>query len=264
MTISFNNIGRHGRLGNQMFQYASLRGIASHQGYSFTIPPSNGNNEWTDHQLFKCFNLGSLQTHNIGYSQHRVVNEKGFDFDDNLFHNCSDNIDILGYLQSEKYFLHIQDSIKQDFTFHNHIETAAKQTLDKYYPDPLISLHIRKTDYKNCAIHDDGCCSMEYYEQALSLLDSSLTVLILTDDIDWVSNQDFFKEKRYVIHNPISNAVDMCMMTMCDYNIIANSSFSWWGAWLGKHKKVIAPKKWFGSRGPKSWSDIYCPEWLIV
>ena len=56
--------------------------------------------------------------------------------------------------------------------------------------------------------------------------------------------------------------VDMCMMSLCDGHIIANSSFSWWGAWIGQGK-TVAPKKWFGSEGPKNWSDVYCKDWII-
>jgi len=58
----------------------------------------------------------------------------------------------------------------------------------------------------------------------------------------------------------------MCLMTMCDYHIIANSSFSWWGAWLSESKKVIAPSQWFGAAQgmPKNWSDIYCKDWIIL
>ena len=263
MSISFNRLGSHGRLGNQMFQYASLRGIASRNGYSFTIPDSDGNNEWTDHQLFKYFKLGSLEAHNIGHSQHRVLYERSFNFDDNLFQNCEDNVDIMGYLQSEKYFLHIEDIIKQDFTFHDHISKQAQETLEAYSKEPLISLHIRRTDYVNKTYHNGGC-SIEYYDMALSLLDDNIKVLIFTDDVKWVEDQNCFKKDRYIIHNPMSNAMDMCMMTMCDYNIIANSSFSWWGAWLGKQERVIAPKIWFGSGGPTKWSDIYCNGWEIV
>ena len=263
MSISFNRLGSHGRLGNQMFQYASLRGIASRNGYSFTIPDSDGNNEWTDHQLFKYFKLGSLEAHNIGHSQHRVLYERSFNFDHNLFQNCEDNVDIMGYLQSEKYFLHIEDIIRQDFTFHDYISKQAQETLEAYSKEPLISLHIRRTDYVNNKIYSGGC-SIRYYNKSLSLLDDNIKILIFTDDVKWVKDQNCFKSDRYIIHNPVSNATDMCMMTMCDYNIIANSSFSWWGAWLGKHQRVIAPKIWFGSGGPTEWSDIYCDGWEIV
>ena len=263
MSISFNRLGSHGRLGNQMFQYASLRGIASRNGYSFTIPDSDGNNEWTDHQLFKYFKLGSLEAHNIGHSQHRVLYERSFNFDDNLFQNCEDNVDIMGYLQSEKYFLHIEDIIRQDFTFHDYISKQAQETLEAYSKEPLISLHIRRTDYVNNQFYSGGC-SIRYYNKSLSLLDDNIKILIFTDDVKWVKDQNCFKSDRYIIHNPVSNATDMCMMTMCDYNIIANSSFSWWGAWLGRHQRVIAPKIWFGSAGPTEWSDIYCDGWEIV
>ena len=85
MTIGFNHLGRHGRLGNQMFQYAGLRGIAAHRGFDFMIPESDFKDEWTDHQLFEAFKLKNLT--NIGVCPGTYVQEAHFNFDQNLFNN---------------------------------------------------------------------------------------------------------------------------------------------------------------------------------
>ena len=88
MTIGFNHLGRHGRLGNQMFQYAGLRGIAAHRGFDFMIPESNFKDEWNDHQLFEAFKLKGLT--NIGVCPGPYVKEAHFHFDQNLYDNMPD------------------------------------------------------------------------------------------------------------------------------------------------------------------------------
>lgn len=243
--ISFNNLGRHGRLGNQMFQYATLKSIAMKHGYEFAIPPSNFNNSWTDHQLFEAFELYSLPQVNIKYNQTEFrFSERYFHYDEDFYKKCPDNIDIFGYFQSEKYFLDFAEDIKNDFIFKENILNLAKEFRTKIETEDVISLHIRRTDYLNNPGHQ--CCTLEYYQDAISKLDPYIPIIIFTDDYDWCLDQNIFKSERFYISQKNSNLFDMCLMTLCNYHIIANSSFSWWGAWLSNSKKVIAPKKWFG------------------
>jgi hypothetical protein len=116
---------------------------------------------------------------------------------------------------------------------------------------------------------DHPPCSLEYYKEALSKFDVKRPVVIFTDDIEWCKSQDIFQPDRFMVSETEDNVYDMCLMTLCDDYIIANSSFSWWGAWLSHNPdpKVIAPKKWFGTNGytasnntedivPKRWTKI--------
>ena len=84
---------------------------------------------------------------------------------------------------------------------------------------------------------------------ALSKFDSDLPVLIFSDDTEWCKEQELFKPDRFMVSESNWNLVDMCLMTMCSHHIIANSSFSWWGAWLSGSENVIAPSRWFGDSG---------------
>ena len=158
--IGFNYLGKHGRLANQMFQYAALKGIASKHKYDWIIPPSDFNNPYYDHQLFKIFNLTSLE--NIGYvpQDYPVVQEKGFEFDQELFDNCPDNINLYGYFQTEKYFKHIEDEIRQDFSFKDGILNPCKEMINEI--GDCISLHVRRTDYVSNSIEHPPL-DIEYY-----------------------------------------------------------------------------------------------------
>lgn len=227
-----------------MFQYATLKSIANHKGYDYMIPSSNFKDPWNDHQLFEIFELSSLTEKNIGRKNQKVFQESYFHFDANLYNNCPDNIDLLGYFQSEKYFTSIKDAIKKDFTFKQNILILAKEYRKQIGEDDVISLHIRRGDYLDRVQH--GCQSLEYYEKALSLLPDNLNVIIFSDDPKWVLQQKLFESDRFFVSEDNSNGFDLCLMTLCNYHVIANSSFSWWGAWLANSKKVIAPKRWFG------------------
>ena len=245
MTISFNFLGNRGRLGNQMLQYATLKSIATKHGYDFTIPPSDFKDPWHDHQLFEGFELYGLPKENIRINNVSHRAEEGcFHFNQELYENCPDNVDLFGYFQTEKYFSEISDEVKRDFTFKENILSVAKNYRSQIDGNEVISLHVRRGDYVNQPWH--GCCPLEYYEQALSMLDKDLPVIIFTDDPNWVLNENIFGSDRFYVSQGNSNLFDMCLMSLCNYHIIANSSFSWWGAWLSDSKKVISPKRWFG------------------
>jgi hypothetical protein len=262
--IGFNHLGIIGRLGNQMFQYAALRGIADKHGYEFSIPESNFLNEWTDHQLFEIFNLDNLK--NRGKVSDKFVRERQFNYDNELVEQCPDNVSLYGYFQTEKYFENISDSIFEDFTFKSDIVEDCQEVM-KTIQNP-ISLHVRRTDYVEKS-QDHPPCSLKYYEESLKNFDSDRIVVIFTDDIKWCKEQELFKPDRFLISETKNNAYDLCMMTMCDDYIIANSSFSWWGAWLSKNPnaQVIAPKKWFGTTGytaKNNTEDIIPDRWIKI
>lgn len=247
--ISFNNLGHMGRLGNQMFQYAALKGIASYRRYWYSIPEQNS--------LIEYFKISPTLPNKNTFTQR----ESGFGFDQNLFNYCPDDIDLVGYFQTEKYFKHIEEQIRQDFTFHDRIEKVSSHYRKFVFPNTeLISLHIRRTDYlSDSKFH---CLSLDYYYEALELL-PNVPVIIFSDDPEWCKKT--FSDRRFVIsvsHNP---GIDLCLMSLCDYHIIANSSFSWWGSWLSKSQKTIAPKKWFsGELSYWDTTDLYLPEWTTI
>lgn len=248
--IGFNALGRMGRLGNQMFQYAALKGLARNNGADITIPyyqdaVDDGIGNMLRTELFDSFdlkvNVGLL---NNGHAP--VVQERHFHFDEELFRLCPDHVDIRGYFQTEKYFKHIEDEIREDFTFKDEILNPCKEMMEDVQ-DP-VALHVRRTDYvTNSANHPP--CSLEYYKKALSQFEAYRTVIVFSDDPAWCNEQELFSGEHFMISENDDNRVDLCLMTLCSDFIIANSSFSWWGAWLANRGTVIAPKQWFGTDG---------------
>jgi hypothetical protein len=262
--LAFNHLGHLGRLGNQMFQYASLRGIAARRGYDFGIPPSKFDDEWRSHQLFELFDLPHLPKQNIKYldaGNAPVANERFFHFDQLLFDQCPNDISLFGYFQSEKYFKHIEESIREDFTFRDHILDPCKEIAEGF--ENPVSLHVRRTDYlTNSANHYN--LDMSYYEEALGQFDGR-QVIVFSDDPEWCKEQELFSDDRFLVSESGDNKIDLCLMTFCTSHIIANSSFSWWGAWLAKSNKVIAPSKWFGpNNADKETKDLIPDTWTII
>ena len=264
--IGFNLLGNLGRLGNQMFQYASLRGIAANNGYDWCIPPHDtfgnfdANVRSSDTTIYKCFNLHSAK--NFKLIDGSNVDELFFHFDDDLFNNCKDNISLNGYYQSEKYFKNIEDDIRKDFTFKEDILTLSEEFLSQFNSTDIISLHIRRGDYLKYSHHPTQ--SLEYYSKSLKQFDSNLPVLVFSDDPDWCLSQELFESDRFLISKLNSSEFDLCVMSLCKYHIIANSSFSWWGSWLAKSKKTVSPKNWFGPPLTHDTKDLYCDNWIVL
>lgn len=262
--IGFNHLGQLGRLGNQMFQYAALKGIARKNKYEYCIPPSNESNEWTDHQLLIPFKLSNTTRLNIQFIDEKrpLISEKTFAFDSELFNNCPDWVSLHGYFQSEKYFKHIEEEIKEDFKFKDEIYNSCKDMIAEVKSP--ISLHIRRTDYITNSNHT--CLNLSYYKKALNEFEKSCSVLVFSDDPKWCSEQELFSDDRFLISEFNSNYIDLCLMTLCKGHIIANSSFSWWGAWLSNSEKIIAPDGWFkGSDNANlDTTDLIPDHWIII
>jgi hypothetical protein len=267
--LAFNHLGQLGRLGNQMFQYASLRGIARNRGYDFCIP--NHNHIIQDPygfemkiDLFYPFEMGNMKPHNIkvldrGYAP--VVQEKYFHFDEILYNMCPDEITLAGFFQTEKYFLNIENEIREDFTFKEAILEPCKEMMsDLGY---AISLHIRRTDYLQNPNHT--ALDLDYYQKALSHFDSNIPVIVFSDDVEWCKEQDIFSDDRFMISESGDHYIDLCLMSLCSHHIIANSSFSWWGAWLSKSNQVITPSLWFGEGNQdKDTKDLIPSRWTKI
>jgi hypothetical protein len=267
--IGFNYLGRMGQLGNQMFQVASLKGIAKNNGYNFCIP--NHNEVLIDNlgnklriELFHPFNLKNISQLNLQTIEESrpSVSESRFSFDVNLYNNCPDWINLVGYFQTEKYFKNIELEVKEDFSFKDKILIPCKDMISKV--ENPISLHIRRGDYLiNSGNHHN--LSLEYYENSLSMFDSDRNVIIFSDDPEWCKQQKIFEDDRFLVAEGNSSYVDLCLMTLCPEHIIANSSFSWWGAWLSNSNRVIAPSKWFGPNNSHlDTKDLYPEAWEII
>jgi hypothetical protein len=262
--IGFNHLGKLGRLGNQMFQFAALKGIARNNEYEYCIPSSKNQNEWEDHQLFVPFKMSNTTQLNVQYIDvdRPVISESGFSFDEKLYSQCPDWCSLFGFFQSEKYFKHIKSEIKGDFEFKDEIKIPCQEMISEL-KNP-ISLHIRRTDYITNSNHT--VLNLSYYENALKEFDESSTVLVFSDDSDWCRTQSIFSDDRFLIAEKNSNYIDMCLMTLCKGHIIANSSFSWWGAWLSESEKIVSPFEWFtGSDNEHlDTKDLIPEEWVIL
>jgi hypothetical protein len=240
--LSMNCLGSIGQLGNQMFQYAALRSLAKKFNYQYCLPVIYNKLHNEDLNLYDSFVLDNELKQNTNL-YHIEIETNGFD--EKIYNKCPDNINLQGYFQDVRYFEDNKDDIKKCFRFKDNIFEASEQTFKSIFHDEeVISLHIRRGDYLKFEHHP--VLPLNYYIEALNFFDENIKVLVFSDDIDWACSQEQFRTQRFFFSRWNNNAVDMCMQTFCNYHIIANSSFSWWGAWLSDSKKVIKPRKWFG------------------
>jgi len=259
MKITFAGLGRHGQLGNQMFQYALLVGVKHKIGTPILIDPETKSNSY----LFNFFNLKEYKLKK--FNPQTLYIERHFEYDQEVF-SIKQDTNFAGYFQSEKYFKHCSDVIRKEFTFKKNVVKRVKDYLKPYKSKKLVSVHVRRGDYlANPTYHPQP--SNEYYHNAMDMLDDGNTIFIcVSNDIQWCEEN---LKRDNLIYQFNDLVFDMCLISKCNDHIIANSSFSWWGAWLGKSptKKVIAPKVWLNPRREdlknKDTSGIYCKDWII-
>ena len=271
--ITYSKIGHFGRLGNQLFQFASTIGISKKLGYQVGFPKNNTHTGAVEHfkdgitrtvkfDIPSIFDIPESLLY-IDFRPEHLVSERFFHFDNTLF-QIRDNADIAGYMQSEKYFKHCEEDIRSYLIFKDQIQQVAISLFPKVRY-PVVAIHVRRGDYIYQQQYHP-VCSLEYYQAALSnFTDQNYTFVIFSDDIRYC-REIFGSSENLVYLNNSDPYVDLCLMSMCDHNIIANSSFSWWGAWLNKNKqkKVVAPKQWFGSAYSHNTADLYCRDWIII
>jgi hypothetical protein len=256
--ITFPHIGYIGRLGNQMFQYACLLSLSNKLCDECVLNSTNLD-------IFKCFDiitkissyynyaasapnglviLGVDNPYSIRVTPETYINLLKTNFDEDFFNKNHRNKSIVGFFQNYKYFQDIDSLLRKNFKFKRHIYKISKNYIDSIFPETsAISLHIRRTDYLESSVLNN--LTLEYYESALSHFNNKTPVIIFSDDIEWCKQQPLFNSNRFVVSESENPYIDLCLMSLCNYHIIANSSFSWWGSWLAKSKKTICPKNWF-------------------
>ena len=255
-----------GGLGNQMFQYAFYLGL---KYYLFPkdcskifIAPYNNHNGY---ELDKVFNIKNNIITNlvVGFLKKYFKSivfkkqEQSVATFEQLIHNNKKPITYYsGFWQTEKYFSQIEDIIRLTFKFDlEKISDRNKTLIVEMKSKNAVSLHVRRGDYES----DQGAkyvlggnCDLDYYEKCINYVNENIKnpfFYIFSDDPDWTKdNFSFLKNSCFVNWNKKKDCwQDMMLMSYCNHNIIANSSFSWWGAWLNSHpeKIVLAPSKWF-------------------
>lgn len=188
-----------------------------------------------------------------------AYNELSFSFSPIPF---KDNLEIRGYFQSEKYFEGYKEYIFYCFEPKEEIKDYLKKKYGWLISQDTVAIHVRRGDYLTNPLHP--VLQKEYFEESIKKMPKQYLKVIFSDDIQWCKNN--LDKDCYFVENE-EDYIDLFLMSECNYHIISNSSFSWWGAYLGKksEKKVIAPKNWFGgSLSSMSIKDIIPKGWNLV
>jgi len=179
------------------------------------------------------------------------------------------NISITGYFQSEKYFIHYKKIILKLLRFPKTNNILLQNYLGLIKNKNSVAIHIRRGDYWNNpkVKYFHGILGENYYKKSISYVNQRVKnplFFIFSDNINLVKSTFFFKNKKYIFMDTKSSFSDLYLMSNCKHFIIANSTFSWWGAWLSKnkHKIVCAPKKWVRAKIPTH--DIIPESWVKI
>jgi hypothetical protein len=281
-----------GGLGNQMFQYAMGRRLSLHHQTELFLDCTFLETE-NPHHIKREYELGIFKIHAQiatgkelkkfkqsnriinkvqqrlpGLFPFKLIHEKSHAFNEFIL-TAPDNSWLNGFWQTEKYFIDIENTIRSDFEFKSPAQELNKTLAEKIKSCESVSIHVRRGDYttpKVLAFH--GICTTDYYYKAIEALSKKTTIrelFLFSDDTSWVKqNMRFDLPVTYIDHNTGKNSFeDMRLMSLCKHNIIANSSFSWWGAWLNayKNKTVIAPINWILDKQVDT-TDVIPENWL--
>lgn len=286
-----------GGLGNQMFQYAFAKHLALKHGVELKLDVSELGNKSIDEKysardlelshlniiptlasvseinafakskVLKALDLFYL---NMPFKMNNLyIKEPTFAFYKPAL-NVPSNCYLDGYWQSENYFVESRNHLLNDFSFDSELSTETKQLAEQIKSSEAVSIHVRRGDYlsipQNQSIYE--VCDSQYYLSAMdriSSINKNAVFYVFSDDPNWFKEQvKTTNQINYVTHNVGSNSYqDLYLMSLCKHNIIANSSFSWWGAWLNKNsnKVVIAPKRWF-KNNIKETKDLIPKTWI--
>ena len=188
-----------------------------------------------------------------------TINEKTYRFDPGFF-TIPDNVNLIGSFESEKYFAHIREDVRREYSFRPEILAYARAFLEDLPRKPVVCVHVRRGDFVHLQ-QDFTVLTMEsYYDLALSLIAGQDFTLVLFSD-DFATARPMFERYGEVACCEKNHAVSLAVMSLCKYHVIANSTFAWWGAWLNPapDKIVIAPRDWLGPRRRHLGSeDVYC------
>lgn len=281
-----------GGLGNQIFQYAVGRAISIKRkdalcldisGYikhnpintprKYSLSPFNIKAETPSmDEIEKLRNPYGILTKALRFFKMKFLRKLNLKFRSD-FINKSPSIYLDGFFQSEKYFKDYEKEIRQDLTLKNPMSEKSQQISEQIKnTENSVSLHIRRGDYVQDSKTNEyhGTCNPEYYSKALEYISSkigkSINIFVFSDDIEWVKkNMPIPFQTTYVSSPEIQDFEELILMSQCNHHIIANSSFSWWGAWLDpkSDKIVIAPSRWV-KKDEKNYKDIIPSSWIRI
>jgi len=277
----------NGGLGNQLFQYAVGRTLAINNNTELKLDTACYNkNDYRNYSL-NNFNIkeniagadeiGNFNKKGFGKIIEKlkprkcrsIFVEKNYSFDRNIL-KIKDNKYLIGYWQSEKYFIGTKDAIKNEITLKNELDEKFSNLLSEIKNNNSVSIHFRQTDYtsaKNSVVYSN--LNVSYYKKAIQIIEKSVKsprFFIFSDDIAWVKkNITLPASSVYVSDGTAKDYEELILMSKCKHNIIANSTFSWWGAWLNNNpdKIVIAPEKWFKDKN-KDTKDLIPDNWIKI
>ncbi len=243
-------------LGNQLFQVASALSYAKDHGFTAYFPclRSPWYGQYTKN-IFRKLNTDPIQERVLAYTEPSFYFSQLPVKEESLLISNS-------YLQSPKYFESNRQHILDTLNLAADEEKYLKDKYESFLSGESCSLHVRRGDYLKSKNYHTCLWDTDYYRQALDLMDAQ-TVLVFCDDQEWARDQ--FPQDKFTIVTE-EDHLELFLMSYCKNNIIANSTFSWWGAWMNKNKdkKVISPAKWFGEAAKISPKDLIPENWITL
>ncbi len=257
--ISFSKLGNYGRLGNQLFQYAFLRLTAQRLNTNFYCPKWDGDDIFDlqdeDERASSPSNI--IHTYPTGFINAGFTPEAL---------SIADHTDMEGFFQSEKYYPDKQ-LVRQWYTFKHTIVEEVEELYGNILKCDCVSLSLRlDSDYANTREYFP-LSPLTYYKKSLAVAKPKKFVLVFADRPDLAEKfLQPINDREFIFINNLNGPQQLYLMTRCRVNVITNSTFAWWGAWLNNHpeKMIISPASWCRPGVPNPVDDILCDDWIKI
>lgn len=270
--ITFSRLGQYGRLGNQLFQYAALKGLSIKKGYDIGMMENMSSSVWHGQKcLLSNFNLNYPLVNSFG----RVYNQPGDShaFDDNFF-DLEDGVDLCGFFQNLNYFHFAEKEIKEDLKIKPEIQRKCDEYLDRFSGE-VVSVHIRRGD--NIQLNQSNQEVIdEYVSKSVKYFNDEVTFLVFTggsrnknedntEDINYL--KEVYQGDNVYFSETNDPMMDFCLITKCHHNIMSHdSTFGWWASYLNEkdNSTVICPKHYWSYDQSIEYNNFYPDNWRIM
>jgi hypothetical protein len=270
--ITFSQLGKYGRLGNQLFQYAALKGLSVKNGYDIGLMQDMSSSRWHGQQcLLPNFNINHPLTDTSGKLYNQIGDSQNFD--ENFF-DLKDGVDLLGFFQNLNYFHFCEDMIKEDLKIKSDIQKKCDEYLEKFN-GPVVSVHVRRGD--NVEYEQSSQQVIDsYIDKSVSYFNEDTNFLIFTggsrfsgedNKTDVLYLKDTYQGDNVFYSETNNPMMDFCLMTKCHHNIISHdSTFSWWAAYLNENdnRTVLCPRHHKSLDQTIEYKDFYPESWTII
>jgi hypothetical protein len=255
-----------GGIGNNLFQIACAYAYSLKHNKELVLVNEKFGSTHSPLSLYKDNILRKINfLPSYDFSKFKIYNEPFFHYQEIPF--IEGDVYLTGYYQSELYFKEYEKEIRELFDFPEELINSMKEKYKNFLNKETCSVHVRRGNYLQLQ-HVHPIQNINYYMKAIRTMSENALFFVFSDDIEFCKSMFPNIPEKFIYIQDQEDYLDLLLMNICTDSITANSSFSWWGAWLressNEQRIVVSPSVWFGKNINHNTKDLYCKNWIII